>query len=98
MTAQEQETARPSRRINVPPGALLILPLRHAVLFPSTVMPLVVGRPASLQIAEEAVRRQVQVGFVSQRDPSVELPQPAQLFPVGTGADILRMYNLPDGQ
>ena len=98
MTAQEQESTKPNRRINVPPGALLILPLRHAVLFPSTVMPLVVGRPASLQIAEEAVRRQIQVGFVAQRDPGVELPQPAQLFSVGTGADILRMYNLPDGQ
>jgi ATP-dependent Lon protease len=98
MTAQEQEKTKPNRRINVPPGALLILPLRHAVLFPSTVMPLVVGRPASLQIAEEAVRRQIQVGFVAQRDPSVELPQPAQLFPIGTSAEILRMYNLPDGQ
>jgi ATP-dependent Lon protease len=98
MTAQEQEKTKPTRRINVPPGALLILPLRHAVLFPSTVMPLVVGRPASLQIAEEAVRQQIQVGFVAQRDPSVELPQPAQLFPIGTSAEILRMYNLPDGQ
>lgn len=98
MTAQEQEGGKTSRRINVPPGALLILPLRQAVLFPSTVMPLVVGRASSLQIAEEAVRRQLQVGFLTQRDPSVESPQPAQLFDVGTSADILRMYNLPDGQ
>ena len=102
MTAQEQETTKqstkPSRRISVPPGALLILPLRQAVLFPSTAMPLVVGRPASLQSVEEAVRQQLQVGFVAQRDPGVELPQPEQLFTVGSSADILRMYNLPDGQ
>jgi len=102
MTAQEQENtkqaSKPSRRITVPPGGLLILPLRQAVLFPSTVMPLVVGRPASLQSVEEAVRQQIQVGFVAQRDPSIESPGPEHLFTVGTSADILRMYNLPDGQ
>src|SRR3970282_2022887 len=102
MTAQKQEdtkqTTKRSRHISVPPGGLLILPLRQAVLFPSTVMPLVVGRPASLQSVEEAVRQQIQVGFVAQRDPSIESPGPEHLFTVGTGADILRMYNLPDGQ
>jgi ATP-dependent Lon protease len=98
MTAKETENKKPSRRISVPAGAMLILPLRQAVLFPSTVMPLVVGRPASLHSVEEAVRQQIQVGFVAQRDPSVELPSPENLFSVGTSADILRMYNLPDGQ
>jgi ATP-dependent Lon protease len=98
MTANEKENPKLNRRINVPPGALLILPLRQAVLFPSTVMPLVVGRPASLQSVEEAVRQQIQVGFVAQRDPSIELPAPENLFSVGASADILRMYNLPDGQ
>ena len=98
MTANEKENPKLNRRINVPPGALLILPLRQAVLFPSTVMPLVVGRPASLQSVEEAVRQQIQVGFVAQRDPSIEVPSPENLFTVGTSADLLRMYNLPEGQ
>ena len=98
MTAKEQEEKKPSRRITVPPGAMLILPLRQTVLFPSTVMPLVVGRPASLQSVEEAVRQQIQVGFVAQRDGSVELPTPSTLFSVGTSGEIVRMYNLPDGQ
>jgi len=98
MTAKEQEEKKPNRRITVPAGAMLILPLRQTVLFPSTVMPLVVGRPASLQSVEEAVRQQIQVGFVAQRDPSVELPTPANLFSAGTSAEIVRMYNLPDGQ
>jgi ATP-dependent Lon protease len=99
MTAKEEkENTKLNRRINVPSGALLILPLRQALLFPSTVMPLVVGRPASLKSVEEAVRQQIQVGFVAQRDPSIEVPTPENLFPVGTSADILRMYNLPDGQ
>ena len=98
MTANEKENPKLNRRMNVPAGALVILPLRQAVLFPSTAMPLVVGRPASLQSVEEAVRQQIQVGFVAQRDPSIELPAPENLFSVGTSADVLRMYNLPDGQ
>ena len=59
----------------IPPGALAILPLRNTVLFPSTVMPLVVGRPSSLQAVEEAVRQQLPIAVVAQRDPKLEAPQ-----------------------
>jgi ATP-dependent Lon protease len=98
MSPEQKEDPKVNRRVIVPPGALMILPLRQAVLFPSTVMPLVVGRPTSLQIVEEAVRQQTRIGFVAQRDPSIETPRPEQLFSVGTAADVLRMYSLPDGQ
>ncbi|HEX9454718.1 MAG TPA: endopeptidase La [Candidatus Binatia bacterium] len=85
-------------QITVPPGAMMILPVRKTLLYPSTMMPLMVGRPASLQILEEAVRQQIPVGVVAQRDASVETPGPEQLYSVGTTADVLRMYSLPDGQ
>ena len=98
MTAEEKETRQTQSRLVIPAGALAILPLRNTVLFPSTIMPLAVGRPASLRVIEEAVRQQVPVGFVAQRDPAVEAPQPEDLFPVGTAADVLRMFSLPDGQ
>src|SRR5713226_8249431 len=98
MTAQENTNPKTKPRIAIPPGALVILPLRNTVLFPSTIMPLGVGRPASLQIIEEAVRQQSPIGFVAQRDPEIEVPQPKDLFEVGTAADILRMFALPDGQ
>ena len=91
MTPQEQENTKSQRRITVPEGAMLLLPLRQAVLFPSTVMPLVVGRPSSLQIVEEAVRQQIQVGFIAQRDPAVEQPKAEHLYSVGTTADVLRI-------
>ena len=98
MAAEEKETPRFKPRLNIPAGALAILPLRNTVLFPSTIMPLAVGRAASLQLIEEAVRQQWSVGFVAQRDPKIEGPQPKDLFGVGTAADILRMFGLPDGQ
>jgi ATP-dependent Lon protease len=98
MNAEAQETPKSKPHLVVPPGALVILPLRNTVLFPATVMPLVVGRPPSLQAVEEAVRQQFPVGFVSQRDPKIESPQPKDLYGVGTAADVLRMFGLPDGQ
>ena len=98
MTAEEKESLKPKPRLYIPAGALVILPLRNTVLFPSTIMPLVVGRPTSLQAVEEAVRQQLPVGFVGQRDPKIEVPQPKDLFGVGTAADVLRIFGLPDGQ
>ena len=98
MTAEEKELPKSKPRISIPAGAVAILPLRNMVLFPSTVMPLVVGRPSSLRAIEEAVRQQVPVGLVAQRDPAIEVPRPQDLFRVGTAADVLRMFGLPDGQ
>src|SRR5437867_1047009 len=98
MAAEEKETPRFKPRLSIPAGAVAILPLRNTVLFPSTIMPLAVGRAASLQLIEEAVRQQWSVGFVAQRDPKIEGPQPKDLFGVGTAEDILRMFGLPDGQ
>src|SRR5919106_1388859 len=98
MSPEQKENGKVNRHVTVPTGGLLILPLRQMVLFPSTVMPLMVGRPASLRAVEEAVRQQIRVGFVAQKDASIEAPSPEQLYPIGTAADILRMYSLPDGQ
>ncbi|MBI2089990.1 MAG: endopeptidase La [Deltaproteobacteria bacterium] len=96
--AGERDARASAPRLEIPPGAMLILPLRNTVLFPSTVLPLVVGRKASLQAVEEAVRQQLPVGLVAQRDPKLEAPKPEDLYPVGTAADILRMSTLSDGQ
>src|SRR5499426_158752 len=98
MTAEEREEPKSKPRLAIPAGALVILPLRNMVLFPSTVMPLVVGRTSSLRAVEEAVRQQVSVGFVAQQDAAIEVPQVKDLFRVGTAADVLRMFGLSDGQ
>jgi ATP-dependent Lon protease len=94
--ADEVASERP--RVEVPAGALVILPLRNTVLFPYTVMPLTVGRPASLQAVEEAARRQLPLGVVAQKDPAVESPTPADLYEMGTAADVLRISGARGGQ
>jgi ATP-dependent Lon protease len=97
MNQEATQAPKPRSRLIVPPGALVILPLRNTVLFPATAMPLAIGRPAPLQAIEEAVRNQFPVGFVTQKDPKVENPRPADLYGVGTAADVLRIFSLPDG-
>ena len=98
MNAEETETPKTKPHLNIPAGALVIIPLRNRVLYPSMVMPLMVGRPARLQAVEETVRQQLPIGFVCQRDPNIDSPQPEDLYGVGTAADVLRMFTLPDGR
>jgi ATP-dependent Lon protease len=98
MSAVEQESQNNKPRLVIPPGALAIVPLRNRVLFPSMMMPLSVNTPARRAIVEDAVRQQTPIGFVSLRDAKIESPQPKDLFGVGTAADVLRMFSLPDGQ
>jgi ATP-dependent Lon protease len=98
MKSEEKESSKTKPRLIIPAGALAILPLRNTVLFPATIMPLVVGRQTSLRVIEEAVRQQLPIGFVVQRDAATEAPKPQDLFGVGTAADVLRMFGLPDGQ
>ena len=96
--AEEKESAKSKQRLNIPEGALVIIPMRNRVLFPAMMMPLSVRSPARRHAVEEAVRQQVPIGFVVQRDPNIEVPEPKDLYGVGTAADVVRMFALPDGQ
>ncbi|MFQ5827724.1 MAG: endopeptidase La [Candidatus Methylomirabilia bacterium] len=79
------------------PDILSILPLRDAVLFPQAVLPLSVGRPASVGLVEEAMRGSRLTLVVAQRHPSTEEPGAEDLFPVGTAAVIHKVLKQPDG-
>src|SRR5215470_9639522 len=98
MKVEEKESPKSKPRLNIPEGAMVIIPLRSRVLFPSMIMPVMVRRPERLHAVEESVRQQLPIGFITQRDPNIETPQPKDLHGVGTAADVLRMYTLPDGQ
>jgi len=98
MNAEATETPKSKARLNIPEGALVIIPMRNRVLFPAMMMPLSVRSAARRHAVEEAVRQQVPIGFVVQRDPNIEVPEPKDLYGVGTAADVVRMFALPDGQ
>jgi len=71
---------------------LPVLPLKNSVLFPHLLMPLAVGRPASLAAAEAALAtEEKEIVITAQRDPAVEKPGLEDLYTVGTKAVIKRM-------
>ena len=81
----------------LPADAAIVIPVRGTVLFPGTVLPITVGRQRSVAAAQEAVRRELPVAIVLQRDAEVEDPAGADLYQVGTLAGILRYLTAPDG-
>jgi ATP-dependent Lon protease len=96
-TDARQPSDQKSTQPQPPLDALIILPVRQAVLFPGMVMPLAIGRPASVAAAQEAVRTERPLGIILQTDPTLDDPKPEQLHPIGTSAQILRYVTAADG-
>ncbi len=86
---QENQGGSPS---NVP-----VLPLRDVVVYPYMVIPLFVGREKSIQALDAAMADNKQILLVAQRSADVDDPKPADLYEVGTLANILQLLKLPDG-
>src|SRR5690349_18690248 len=84
------------RPLSIPPE-LPILPLRDTVLFPNSFMPLAVARESSVRLIDDAIANGKLIAVFTQRDASVEEPQQADLYHVGTASHIHKMFKLPDG-
>ena len=81
----------------LPDDALILLPVRNLVLFPTVILPIAVGREQSVAAAQEAMRTERPVGVILQRDANVDVPGPDDLHRVGTQANVLRYLTAPDG-
>ncbi len=79
------------------PDALPVLPLRDAVVLPSTAVPLAVGQPRSVRLVDEVMRGNRLVALVAQRDPKVEASAPGDLRGIGTVGMIHQLMRAPDG-
>ncbi|MGI9486791.1 MAG: endopeptidase La [Geminicoccaceae bacterium] len=84
-------------RLPLPADAIIILPLRHVVLFPGVVMPLALKHTLSIAAAQAAAQTQQPFGAILQLDPEIEKPMPDQLHKIGTVAGVLRYVTAPDG-
>jgi ATP-dependent Lon protease len=74
----------------LPEDALVIVPLRNAVLFPGVMSPITIGRASSVAAAQEAVRGEKRVGFLLQRDPEKNELTADDLHWVGTVGQVVR--------
>jgi ATP-dependent Lon protease len=80
------------------PQTLPMLPVRDIVVFPYMIIPLFVGRDASIRSVEEALAKNRLIFLASQKDIAEENPSPENIYTVGTVAMIMRMRKLSDGR
>ena len=78
------------------PDVLSILPLRSFVVFPGTILPLTVGRSASMKLLDETLPQTKIIGLLTQRDETKEDPQPQDLYSIGTAAIVLKLLRQSD--
>ncbi|QJB57903.1 endopeptidase La [Pseudodesulfovibrio sp. zrk46] len=77
---------------------LPMMSLREVVMFPRSIVPLFVGREASIKAIETAVADYgKQIFLVTQKTPEKEHPEADDLYELGTVSKILQMLRLPDG-
>jgi ATP-dependent Lon protease len=90
------------REIEVPtqrglPATLPVLPLRDAVTFPETLIPLAVGQERSVALINDALGGDRMIAMVASRNPEEESPAPEDLYEVGVAGVVVRMLKVPDG-
>jgi ATP-dependent Lon protease len=74
-----------------------VLPLRDVVVFPYVVIPLLVGRPASLAAIETALAEDKIILLVAQRDGEKQEPAAADLHRTGVIGRVIQVSRLPTG-
>ena len=81
----------------IPEDALILVPLRNAVLFPGVISPITVGRSSSVAAVQEATRNELKVGFLLQRDPASNAIGPQDVHRTGTAGQVVRYARGAEG-
>ena len=74
-----------------------LLPLKSVVIFPHSIVTLLVGKPRSIQTVEAAMAHDHCLVVVTHRDPEIEDPQADDLHQVGTLVRISSLEPQPTG-
>ncbi len=86
------------RKLEIPDRLPAIATRTNMLIYPSSVMPLYVGRERSLSALEESIGKYNQMIFlVSQRDLTKDEPAIEDLFEIGTVGRIVQLMKMPDG-
>ena len=73
---------------------LPVLTVRDTVIFPGAMLPITVGRPASVALVQSLGENRT-IAVVSQLDPRVETPGPADLYEIGTVCVMHKAIRVP---
>jgi ATP-dependent Lon protease len=74
-----------------------LLPLKNVVVFPRTLVTLMVGRSRSMRALEEAMARDRRLVVATQRTVNVDDPVPEDVYEVGTLVEVSQVQRQPDG-
>ena len=75
---------------------IALIPLRDIVVFPSTLVPFIIGRPSSIQALEMATEKDKRVFLTAQMDANLDNPTPKDIYSVGVIAKIIRSIKMDD--
>lgn len=76
---------------------LPVIPLRDLVVFPSTMVPLYIGRDKSLNALTSAIENKSQVILLTQKNAKDTHPTADSLHRIGTICDVIQTVAFPDG-
>jgi len=74
--------------------SLPLIPLRDMVVFPSTLVPFIIGRESSIKALEKASSKDKKVFLSAQMDASIDIPQPRDIYTMGIVAKIIRVVKI----
>ena len=93
---QTSELEPESAALPIPDNGMVIVPVRNMVLLPGLVIPIAIGRQASVAAANYAVLHELPIGILLQTNPAAQVPTPSDMASVGTVASILRYVTTRD--
>lgn len=93
MPAKRKKTTNDTPAVRTLP----VVPLRGMVAFPAMALPLFIGRDKSVAALEAAAEADKMLLLVAQRNEALEEPEPDDLYPFGTLAEVVQMLKMPDG-
>jgi len=74
-----------------------VIPLRDAVVFPHSVIPLLIGRKRSVASLDTAAESDKKIFLITQKEIETEEPEIKDLYNVGTLSAVHQVVQLPDG-
>ncbi len=78
------------------PEEIPLIPIRDMVVFPNTILPLVVGRPKSVEALDAAENSHGYILVAAQRNAEKEEIRARDIYRIGTLARILQVLRLPN--
>ena len=73
-----------------------LIPLRDLVIFPSTLVPFIIGRSSSIDALNKANETDKMIFLSAQMDASVDNPHPKDVYSMGVIAKIIRSVKMDD--